>query len=108
MSVMWIVFQILGVIGVVATHTFNRWAGMHSISFLTKWVINAGAQAFIAPLFILAYQLAPGFFQPWFLGTTLIAILGFLVSVIIFGETITILKIIGAVLGLIGAVLLVI
>ena len=104
---MWWILQFLAICGITAVHTFNRWAGIQGMEFITKWLINAGAQVCIAPLFILSYALAPGFFQPWFLGTALIGVIGFAVSLIFFGEVITITKIMGAVLSIIGAVLLV-
>jgi multidrug transporter EmrE-like cation transporter len=60
-----------------------------------------------APMFIKSYALAPTIFQPWFLGTAAIAILGFVGSLIFFGEALTIVKILGAALALAGAVLLI-
>ena len=104
---MWWILQALAIVGVAAVHTFNRWAGLQGINFLTKWLINIGGQAMTAPLFILSYALAPSFFQPWFLGTALIAIMGFVASLIFFGEALTLLKILGAVLSIAGAVLLI-
>jgi hypothetical protein len=103
----WLIYQIIAIIGVTAVHTFNRWASAHAVSFLTKWMINIGAQAVIAPMFILSYALAPSFFQPWFLGTILIALIGFGVSLLFFGEALTLLKVVGAILGLVSAVLLI-
>lgn len=105
---MWVVYQIFAILGITAVHVFNRWSAAHCLSFASKWLINAGAQCIIAPFFILSYTLAPTFFQPWFLGTCIIALLGFGASVIFFGEAITLIKIIGALLGLIAAILLII
>ncbi len=105
---MWWILQLIGIVGVVCIHTFNRWAGLHTINLMIKWGVNAGAQICIAPFFILSYQLAPSFFQPWFLGTVLIFFLGFLVSLFFFGEVLTITKIAGAAFAIISAVLLII
>ena len=104
---MWVIYQIIGIICITFIHTFNRWAAANAVSFLTRWLVNIGAQAVVAPMFILSYALAPSFFQPWFLGTILIALCGFGVSLFYFGEVLTLLKITGAVFGLIGSVLLI-
>lgn len=104
---MWWILQILAICGISCLHTFNRWAGIKGFAFMTKWLINGGAQVIIAPLFILSYGLAPTFFQPWFLGTALIALCGFLCSVIFFAEPIVLIKVLGAIFAAIGAVLLI-
>ena len=104
---MWWITQIMAVILIVSAHVFNRWAGINGVDFWIKWAVNVGMQAVAAPLFIMSYMKAPSFFQPWFLGTVLVALLGFLASLIFFGETIVILKILGAALALAGAVLLI-
>ena len=104
---MWWIVQILAVFIVTAIHTFNRWASIEGMSFTIRWLANVGGQAAAAPLFILSYSLAPTFFQPWFIGTAVIAILGFVTSFIFFAEVITITKLIGAALALAGAVLLI-
>lgn len=108
----WWLWQLIFVIGVVAIHTFNRCVGLPeydlTLTFPQRWGINAGWQALIAPPVMISYATAPSFFQPWFFATTAIAVCGFLVSIFFFGETITLIKIIGAVLGIISAVLLVI
>ncbi len=104
---MWWILQILAICCIVVAHTFNRWAALNGISFWIKWGVNVGVQGIAAPFFIFSYMLAPGFFQPWFLGTAAIALLGFLASLIFFGEMLTIIKIVGAALTLAGAVLLI-
>ena len=104
---MWWISQVLAIFIIAVVHTFNRWAGMQGMSFIVRWLANVGGQAIAAPLFILSYSLAPGFFQPWFIGTAVLAVIGFVASMIFFGEVITITKIIGAVLALAGAVLLI-
>ncbi len=104
---MWWIAQLLAIALIAAVHTFNRWASEHGMSFLVRWLANVGGQAVCAPLFILSYALAPTFFQPWFLGTAVLAILGCVASFIFFAEVITITKILGAALALAGAVLLI-
>lgn len=104
---MWWIAQILAIVIIAAVHTFNRWASVEGLSFIIRWLANVGGQALAAPLFILSYSLAPTFFQPWFVGTAILAVLGFVASMIFFGETLTIINIIGAILALAGAVLLI-
>ena len=104
---MWWIAQILAIFIIAAVHTFNRWASIENMSFIIRWLANVGGQAAAAPLFILSYSLAPTFFQPWFLGTAILAILGCVASFILFAEVITITKILGAALALAGAVLLI-
>lgn len=106
---MWWILQIIAVLGVAALHAFNRWNGCANIIDLkVQWLINLLVQAGIAPAFMKSYALAPSIFQPWFLGTGLIALLGFITSLFIFGEALTAVKITGAALSLIGAVLLIV
>lgn len=104
---MWIFLQVLGIICVSITHMFNRWASINGVSFCTKWLVNVLVQSVGAPAFIKSYALAPSFFQPWFLGTALIALTGFLGSWIFFGESISIIKIIGSLLAIAGSILLI-
>lgn len=104
---MWWITQILAIALIAAVHTFNRWASEQGMSFLIRWLANVGGQAIAAPLFILSYSLAPTFFQPWFIGTAILAILGCVASLVFFGDVLTITKIIGAVLILAGSVLLI-
>jgi len=104
---MWWITQILGVIGIAFMQVFNRWASIKKMSFVLIWMADVLIEVVVAPLFIKSYAIAPTIFQPWFLGTVVIALLGFLASMIFFGEVITITKLIGAVLALAGAVLLI-
>jgi len=107
-DIMWWILQILAIFGISCLHTFNRWAGIKGIGFMAKWLINGGAQMIIAPLFILSYAMAPTLFQPWFLGTAVVSLTGFLSSVIFFSESISFIRILGAILGIVGSVLLII
>jgi hypothetical protein len=94
-------------VGVTAALIFARWYGLNYTGTLIPWSVKVGIEPFVALCFIKSYFLAPTFFQPWFLGTVLLALFGFLGSLIFFGETISIIKICGAVLSLIGAALLI-
>ncbi len=104
---MWWILQTLGVIGIAFMQAFNRWAVQAKIPFTRIWIVDVIIEVIVAPAFIKSYALAPTLFQPWFLGTAIIAVCGFIVSMLIFGEIITITKLIGAALALAGAVLLI-
>lgn len=104
---MWWILQILGVVGVAFMQAFNRWASQVKIPFRLIWMVDVIIEIIVAPAFIKSYAIAPSLFQPWFLGTAIIAICGFVVGMVLFGEVITITKLIGAALVLAGAVLLI-
>jgi len=108
----WWIWQILLILGVTIIHTFNRYIGLpdctYALVFNHRWVINAGWQALIAPTAMISYATAPSFIQPWFLGTALIAVFGFATSFFIFGEPLLLIRVIGVLFALIGAVLLII
>jgi len=104
---MWWITQFFAVLVITCVHTFNRWAGIQGWSFLSRLFGNVIGQAIAAPLFMISYTIAPSFFQVSFFGTVMIALLMFLASVFFFCETITFIKLIGAVLALAGAVLLI-
>jgi hypothetical protein len=109
---MWWILQTLYIIGVVFIQVFNRSIGLpncpYTFSFKNTCLINAGWLSLIAPMAIISYAKAPSFFQPWFLGTALIALFGFATSFFIFGEPILMKRMIGASLSLIGIALLMI
>ena len=104
---MWWITQILAVAVITCVHTFNRWAGLQGWSFLSRLFGNVIGQAIAAPLFMISYTIAPSFFQVSFVGTAVIAVLMFLASVFFFCETITFIKLIGAALAIVGAVILI-
>lgn len=108
----WWIWQILFILGVTSIHIFNRWVGLPDCSyvftFTQRWLINTGWQTVIAPAAMISYATAPSFFQPWFLGTVLIAVFGFAVSFFIFGEPFVFIRILGMLFALIGVVLLII
>ena len=55
-----------------------------------------------------SYMIAPTFFQPWFLGTSLLALSGFILSYFVFHDPVNLLQYIGAVFCIIGSILLII
>jgi len=110
--VTWWIWQILFILGVTVLHTFNRYIGLpdcsYTFTFSQQWVINTGWQAIIAPTAMFSYAMAPSFLQPWFLGTALISLFGFATSFFIFGEPFVLIRVIGVVCSLVGAILLIV
>jgi len=104
---MWWILQIVGAALITFAFVFNKWGAANDVSFFIRWVTFVCMEMITAPLLIISYMKAPTFFQPWFLGAACIALLGFVASLIFFGETIVILKILGAALALVGAALLI-
>ena len=104
---MWWILQIVGALGVTIALIFARWYGINYSGILVPWSVKILMETVVAYSFVKSYALAPSFFQPWFLGAGLIAVFGFLGSLIFFGEVVGIVKICGAALCLIGAALLI-
>jgi len=104
---MWWIYQSIAVICVTAALTFGRWYGLHYEGIALPWAVKVAIETVAAYAFIRSYMLAPSFFQAWFLGVVLLSLFGFLISLMFFGEVITMVKIGGAILALSGVVLLV-
>ena len=104
---MWWIFQIIAMMLITVALMFARWYGLGHTGIFVPWAFKLGLEVIIAFLLIKSYMLAPGFLQPWFLGTAVLAVAGFLGSVFFFGEPIVLTKIIGAGLALVSAILLI-
>lgn len=105
---MWWILQIVAIICVTIALMFARWYGLNYTGLLVPWTVKVGIEFIAAYAFIRSYAIAPSFFQPWFLGAASLALLGFLGSLIFFGEVVSNIKILGAVLALVGTALLII
>jgi len=104
---MWWIYQSIAVVCVTAALAFGRWYGLHYEGILLPWAVKVIIEIVAAYAFIKSFMLAPSFFQAWFLGTALLSLFGFLISLMFFGEVITTVKVGGAILALSGVVLLV-
>jgi len=104
---MWWIYQLIAVICVTVALTFGRWYGLHYEGIALPWAVKVVIEVVAAYAFIKSFMLAPSFFQAWFLGTVLLSLFGFLVSLMFFGEVITMVKVGGVILALSGMVLLV-
>ena len=101
---MWIALSITSMLVVtiqvscikVLGFTFGSWSLYNLISIcISSWMI------------ILAYKFAPSYFQVYFLQTACLAIFGWLASLLYFKEVLNIKQVIGAVMSLVGALLLI-
>ncbi len=99
---MWILFQILGCLGVIVTNGIGRAYGFSNI-------VAAGVAAVVYfggwACFNLSYSKAPSFADAYVLGSCALAILTAVVGLIFFKEGISLIKAIGFVALLVGAVL---
>ena len=100
----WWILQAFGLLVITSNNVLARfWGfgwGIYAYNLTTAVLVTAWCFAW-------TYANAPSFFQNWFLATTLIALYGFAASVFILGEAITLIKLIGAALALVAAVLLI-
>jgi hypothetical protein len=101
---MWWILQILGSIGVYFALVPGKKYGLCWKSYLTYVFF---ATTVCGWMFLKSYETAPSFFQPWFLGTALLALIGFLASIFYFEETISIVNYVGAAFGIMGSIMLI-
>lgn len=99
---MWILFQILGCLGVIVTNSIGRAYGFS----------NFVAAGFAAALYFggwicfnLSYSKAPSFADAYVLGSCALAILTAVVGLVFFKESISLIKAIGFVALIIGSLL---
>ena len=113
---MWWIYQLVAIMCVTIALVFARWYGyaytgkigfLLGSSLLVPWAVKVGIEFIAAFAFIKSYNIAPSFLQPWFLGAAGLALFGFIVSLIFFGEAVSIVKILGALLAVVGSVLLI-
>lgn len=101
---LWWILQITGSLGVYFALVPGRKFGLCVKSYLIYIIIAATTASW---MFLKSYQLAPSFFQAWFVGTAALALLGFLGSLFYFGESVSITNYVGATLGIIGSAMLI-
>ena len=99
----WIIYQIIGIFFVFIAQVSNRYFGFTFYGVSSYCLITVFLLSWLLPL---SYQLAPSFFQPFFLGIILLCIFGLFGSYIIFGDKITLLNILGIIISIIGCLLI--
>lgn len=103
-SQLWWILQIVGSLGVFVALAYARVKGFNWNSYLVYILISISICSWI---FLKSYEIAPSFFQAWFVGTTSMVLLGFLGSLFYFGETVSIINYIGAGFGILASVMLI-
>lgn len=101
---MWWILQIIGSLAVVAVLTYSRIVGLSLSSYFIYILAQA---AIIGWCFPVSYMKAPSFLQAWFLGNSTLAVGGFIVSIIL-KDAISTNHIVGAILAVVGAILLIV
>ena len=100
---MWVVTQIIGIFFVFLAQVSNRYFGLSMLGVLNYIGITA---IFLSWLLPLSYQLAPSFFQPYFLGIIMLTIFGLIGGNIFFNDNISVVNYLGIFISFIGCILI--
>lgn len=100
----WWLLQVLGLSAVLVANILARKMGV--CWFVYIWNV-AMAILITGWAFMVSYATAPSFFQAWFVATAILALYGFFGSIVILGESLSLMKVAGAMLAIAGAFLLV-
>jgi hypothetical protein len=101
---LWWILQITGSLGVYFALIPGRKFGLCAKSYIIYLIMAATTCSW---MFLKSYQLAPSFFQAWFVGTAALTLLGFLGSAFYFKETIGFYNYVGAVIVVAGSAMLI-
>ena len=101
---MWWILQVTGCLSITAALSYMRIAGLNVSTYTVYVLVQA---LFIAWAFPISYRLAPSFFQAWFLGNATLALGGFAVSWFYLKEVAHIHNYVGAVMAIVGSLLLI-
>lgn len=100
---MWILFQILACLFIFAALMYIRIVGFTFQSYAVYVFCQVALIGWMMPK---SYELAPTFLQPWFLGLAVLALCGF-AGMLLLGESVKLLHLVGTGLVLVGSYLLV-
>ena len=101
---LWWVLQIGGSLGVYFALIPGRIHGLCHKSYIIYMIMAATTASW---MFLKSYELAPSFFQAWFVGTAALALFGFFGSLFYFKEVVSVLNYIAAIMVLVGSGLLI-
>jgi hypothetical protein len=102
--VMWWILQIVGCLSICVVNIVNRKYGV----CLTSWVVYTLIAASVMYLaFSKSYAIAPTFFGAWFIGQTSLAVLGLVVSFLVFKDAVSTTQWVGLVLSIVGGYLII-
>jgi drug/metabolite transporter (DMT)-like permease len=102
-AIPWWALQIAAGLMIFTSHVVNRRLGLCLTSYLYYSLISVCFTAWMLPL---SYQKAPSFFQPWFLGLITLNVFGMMGSVFYFHETVNWYNWLGALISILGCVLI--
>lgn len=97
---MWILWTIVSFLFISGAQFVNRYYGMCWTSYIIYTSICVLITGWTLPL---SYQLAPSLLHPWFLSIGCLSILGFIGSIFLFHDAVSIWNYVGAVVILIGS-----
>lgn len=101
---MWWMLQIIASLAIIGKQFVYRSMGVT----VTSIILILLALSIAEPSFFKSFKLAPNFFQPYFLCSGVLAVGGWLVSILFFKESPNLYQYIGAVLAVGGSALLVV
>lgn len=101
---LWWILQVTGSTGVLAALMYSRIHGLCWKSYIFYLILAATS---ISWMFLKSYEIAPSFFQAWFIGTSALALLGFGANYFYFNEIVSVTNYVGAVVALTGSLLLI-
>jgi hypothetical protein len=102
---LWWMLQIFGSLGVVLASSISRTYGLTTTTYIIYLLIAASVFGWS---FTYSYELAPSFIQPWFVAQGALSVLGFAASLLYFDiGVVSVYQIIGALLTIVGGVLLI-
>ena len=99
----WWVLQLSAGFLIFTSHIINRKLGLCVTSYLYYSLVSICFSGWMLPL---SYQKAPSFFQPWFFGISSLTAFGILGSVLYFHESVRWYNWFGAILSVIGCILI--
>lgn len=100
---MWALLQIIGIFLIYIAQVSNRYFGLSFFGVFNYVAITALFLSWMLPL---SYQLAPSFFQPYFLGIIMLTIFGLVGSNFLFNDSISWINYLGIFISLIGCILI--
>jgi len=102
---LWWILQLTGSIGVFIALAYGRVKGLNWNSYLVYILISI---LICSWMFLKSYEIAPSFFQAWFVGAAALFLCGFGGSILYFKEVLDLVNFIGAAVVLVGSFLLII
>jgi hypothetical protein len=101
---LWWILQVTGSMGVLVALMYSRIHGLCLKSYIVYLIMTITTASW---MFMKSYEIAPSFFQAWFIGTGALALLGFGANYFYFNEVVSVTNYVGAIIALAGSLLLI-